>query len=206
MMAHPVAQYLVNFGVVDGGALRGEVSGGNDAPDRQEVPAHDDAGRTVLAAREEAFVEGLAAAGREFEALLAKEREEFAMRLAAERETCIRQEAEKLSDKIKAALDMAEASIAASVARILRPFVDDAVRRKAVDELVEHVAALFRGRERPCIEIRGPEDLLAALQERLPPSTAAIEYLPDDSIDVRVAAGETMIESQLALWIARIRP
>jgi len=205
MMARPVAHYLVKFDLADSAATRGEAPRGIEAPDLPEEPSDDDAGRAVLAAKEEAFAAGFAAAGREFEARLAKERQEFEMQLAAERENCIRQESEKLSEKIKAALEMAEANIAGSIARVLRPFVVDAVRRKSVDQLVEHVAALLRGRERPFIEIRGPVDLLARLREAFPPSTAAIDYIPDDSIDVKVAAGETMIESQLALWVTRIR-
>ncbi|MCI0598586.1 MAG: hypothetical protein L0Y50_00450 [Beijerinckiaceae bacterium] len=204
MMARPVAHYLVRFEPPGSAASRGDASRGNEAPDLPEEISNDDLALSVRAAREEAFAEGLATAGREYEARLAGERQEFESRLAALRDNCLRQESEKLSQKIQAALDMAESNIAGSVARILRPFVNDAVRRKTVDQLAENVGVLLRGRERPFIEIRGPEDLLAKLRETLSSSTAAIDYCPDDTIDVQVVSGETMIESQLAAWAARI--
>jgi flagellar M-ring protein FliF len=52
---------------------------------------------------------------------------------------------------------------------------------------------------------RGPEDLLAMLREKLAAFSGAIDFSLDDSIDVRIVADQTKIESRIGAWVERIK-
>ena len=43
------------------------------------------------------------------------------------------------------------------------------------------------------------------LREKLAAISGAIDYSPDDSIDVRIVADQTMIESRIGTWLERIQ-
>lgn len=117
----------------------------------------------------------------------------------------MKQESEKLSDGIKAAILDVESNIAGSVERILTPFVVESMRRRMVDLLAEHVGALLGGSEGPMVKIHGPQDLLAMLREKLAEVSCTIDFSADASADVRIIAGQTMIESRIESWLERIK-
>jgi hypothetical protein len=183
MTLRPVADYLVHFESL----VHLEAAGGVKARDEaeldaaclnlpDEVPAEDPLA-AIQAARDEGFAQGLSAAHDEYEARLVQERQTFDERLSGERERWLREESERLSEKIKTAFSEVESNIANSVARVLQPFIIDSLRGKMIDLLAENIGALLSSKERPLIEIRGPKDLLAALHEKLPSLSGTIEYL-----------------------------
>jgi len=204
MIPRPVAHYLVHFESLANLASRSEPPPGDSGADLLEEQKDDDPESALRAAREEGLAEGIAAARREFEVQLAQERQAFELRLAAERENWAHEESEKLAEKIQAAFAEIESNIAECVARILKPIVIDAARGKIVGLLAETIGVFLRGQNCPALAIAGPEDLLTALRERLSPLSAAFDYSFNESVDVRVTAGETLIESQLAAFAARI--
>lgn len=128
----------------------------------------------------------------------------FAARLAAERAKWTQDESDKLAGTIGAAFAEIEANIADCVARVLRAFLIDRLRRKVVDELAENIGVLLGGKEHPVIEISGAEDLVAALREKLSVLSAAIEFSPNHSSDVKVVVDQTIINSRIEAWIQRI--
>jgi hypothetical protein len=210
MMLRPVADYLVHFESL----VHFEAAGGEKAQDEaeldtaclnlpDEVPAEDPLA-AIHAARDEGFAQGLSTARDEYEARLVQERQTFGEQLTAERERWLREESERLSEKIKAAFSEVESNIANSVARVLQPFIVDSLRSKMIDLLTENIGVLLGGKERPLIEIRGPKDWLAALHEKLPSLSGTIEYFPNDAVDVEIVTGQTKIETQIGAWIARI--
>jgi hypothetical protein len=204
-ITRPVAQYLDEFGSEPFVAGLGEAS--QDAADVKlpDEPAVADPSVLLLAAREEGFGEGRAAANAEYETQITRERLAFEAQLAAERQRWAGQEGETLSGAIKASFVEVESNIAASVERILTPFVVDAMRRRMVELLTEHINVLLGGSERPIIAIHGPEDLLAKLRDKLDASACAIAFSPDFSIYVQIVAGQTMIESRIGAWLERIK-
>jgi hypothetical protein len=204
MMPRPVAHYLVHFESLANMASRSEPSPDDSGAEHFEDEKGADPEAAIRVAREEGFVEGTATAGKEWQAQLAQERQAFEMRLAAERENWAHEESEKLAEKIQAAFAEIESYVAGCVARILKPMVIDAARAKIVGLLTETIGVLLRGQNCPALAIAGPEDLLTALRERLSPLSAAFEYSFNESVDVRVRVGETMIESQLAQFAARL--
>lgn len=204
MMARSVAQYLMRFASSDSAqAIVEEPSERIEPVPCAGLPLEN----PVLAnrvAREEGVSEGLEMARAEYEARLMLEKHAFEARLGAERNKWAEQESEKLSEKIESAFAKVESNIGESVEAVLRPFLVDALRRKIVDLLAEHVGALLRGGADPVIKIYGAEGLLAALREKLSARSAAIEYAPGDMIEVEVVSGRTIIETRIAAWIERI--
>ncbi|MGO8844580.1 MAG: hypothetical protein ACLQFI_04430 [Methylocella sp.] len=205
MMARPVAHYLVEFGPTSLVEASGETSGGAACLDLQDEPAVEDPEVSLQAARDKGVTEGYAAARAEYAAQLLQERLAFEARLAAERDRWARQESEKLSEDIKAIFVEVESNIAGCVELALTPFVVDALRSRMIDLLAETVGTLLGGRECPIVEIHGPEDLLAMLREKLAALSGAIDYSPDDSIEVRIVADQTKIESRIGAWVERIK-
>ncbi len=205
MLARPVAHYLVEFGPLPLAEALENPSQDAVCPEPPDDPAIEDPGVSLQAARDEGVSEGRAAARSDYEAELLQERLAFEARLSAERDRWTRQESEKLSEDIKAIFAEVELNIAGCVERVLTPFVVDAMRRKMIDLLAESVGVLLGGKDRPIVEIHGPEDLLAMLREKLAAFSGAIGYSPDNSIDVRIIADQTRIESRIGAWLERIK-
>jgi hypothetical protein len=173
-----------------------------------EVPSEfqdEDGEALVEAMRAAAFAEGAASTQGAHEAALQQERLRFEAQLEDLRACWVREESERLSQEIaRAVTELAEA-IAASTARVLRGFVAEALRRKAADALAEDIRQLCADPSHALIEITGPDDLLADLRERLGDSGAGLEWKSAASIDVRVVAGPTTIESRLEAWLERLQ-
>jgi hypothetical protein len=204
MIPRPIAHYLAHFESRADAASGSEPPSSDSCGDLFEQQRDSDPEAAVRMAREEAFADGIAAASKEWETKLTQQTQAFELRLAGERENWAQAESEKLCEKVQAAFIEIESNIAECVARILRPLVADAARRTIIDRLVEVIGVLLRGQKSPMLRIAGPEDLLTALQERLSRFSAEFEYSCNESVDVRIAAGETLIESQLAEFAARI--
>jgi len=204
-MSRPLAHYLAEFGRPPQREALVENSLDAACQDQPDEPVVEDTAALLQTARDEGIAEGYAAARSEYEAQIEQDRLAFEDRLAAERDQWSRQESEKLSDDIKTLLAEIESTIAGSVARILTPFVVESLRQRMIDLLAETVGVLLGGKEHSIIQISGPEDLLAMLRDRLMAFSGAIDFAPDESIDVRIVADQTMIESRLEAWLERIR-
>jgi hypothetical protein len=157
---------------------------------------------------EEAYQSGLSAgheaALAEIEARLAEQRAQYEKQLALERLGWVSREAEPLGEKIGAGLKQIETRLTDIVARILRPFLRDAVHRQAIAELCESLESLIGANEGITLEISGPEDLLHVLRGKLSSRNVAALFTPSDSVDVRVVAGQTVLETCLGTWMKRI--
>ncbi|MBB4199349.1 hypothetical protein CCR94_05825 [Rhodoblastus sphagnicola] len=148
-----------------------------------------------------AFEEGREAARRELAETRADLREEVEAHAARERRKWVETEGERLFEAHRAALADFETRCAQIVANILRPFLNQAVITRVTDSLVENLEVLFASRANVLFEISGPPDLLDALKSKFEGRSASISYAMSDSIDVRVRAEDTIIETQLAAWM-----
>ncbi len=54
------------------------------------------------------------------------------------------------------------------------------------------------------IRVSGPADLLATLRGVFPAGTA-VEFAETEAVDVSIVLGETVIETRIAAWVARLR-
>jgi hypothetical protein len=149
--------------------------------------------------------EGQALARAELQGLLATERRACEDRIAADRNGWMAEQAEQLARALGTGLSDLEERVSASVGRILTPFLQDAVREKAVAEVASAVKALLAGQPAGTLQVAGPDALLDALRSRFAELPAAIEYVATEGGDVRIVCGSTLVESKLQSWAERLR-
>jgi hypothetical protein len=199
----PIAQYLVHFGKSVG--LGAEARRDDIAPLPSFDPrAEEELARSLEEARTIAREEGRAEAAAEFDLALARERGEIEARIASEREAWLAEEGRRMSGAIDTAFGELETRIADSVARILEPFLEAALRQKVVAKLAETLSALIADGV-PLLKVNGPQSLLDALKEKLGTGRGAIEYVPAEGADIRATADQTLVETRLKAWIDRFQ-
>ncbi|MCB5177754.1 hypothetical protein [Microvirga lenta] len=201
-MVNAIAQYLTEF----------SLDGKQDTkplfhPKAPKVPDQDQADETadlVREAEERGRLEGLAAARREFEAELASARTQAEERLAAERMKWVQEEAACFTQQMDEALRNLEARLVDRVARIMTPFLTDALRSQMIEELQATVSSLLANNQNAVFKVSGPKDMLSALSDHLGAGNPRIEIAFNDEIDVSILMGDTFIETQLGAWIGRL--
>ncbi|MET4386166.1 hypothetical protein ABIB73_001911 [Bradyrhizobium sp. F1.4.3] len=155
---------------------------------------------------DDAYRRGYTAGLAEGDTKLAEERVRSAIRLGEERAKWSDQQAVAIVNGFATACREIESNIASSVARILLPFLADAVRDKAIGALVEQIAALTSNSPVPVFRVTGPSDLIDLVKTQLDAaSRSGVEYRAADTVEVRVLADQTTIETQISTWIDRLR-
>jgi hypothetical protein len=210
MSAMPVAPFLSEFG--------GAAPAHRDAlfaPFGSEAGAAGNPTRAgsavdrIEAARASGFASGEAAARAALEAAVVGLGEQHARELAAAREAWVRGEADKLAHQLAARLEDLETRIADATARVLAPLLQAEVARQAIADLNSELARLLANAADVSVSISGPEDLLEALRVRLADQlagkTVSVDYRQSEGTDVRIVAGQTVLESRLGVWAAKIR-
>jgi flagellar biosynthesis/type III secretory pathway protein FliH len=155
---------------------------------------------------EDAYRRGHTAGLAEGESKLAEERVRSAIRLGEERAKWSDQQAVAIVNGFDTACREIESNIASSVARILLPFLADAVRDKAIGSLVEQIAALTSNSPVPVFRVTGPRDLIDLVRTQLDlAGRSGVEYQSADTVEVRVLADQTTIETQISTWVDRLK-
>ena len=155
---------------------------------------------------DDAYRRGHAAGVAEGEAKLAEERVRSAIRLGEERSKWSDQQAVAIVNGFTAACREIETNIASSVARILLPFLAEAVRDKAIGTLVEQIASLTSNSPTPAFRVTGPSELIDLVKVQLDAAgRSGIEYQAAETAEVRVLADQTTIETQISTWIERLQ-
>jgi len=155
---------------------------------------------------DDAHRRGYTAGLAEDEAKLAEERVRSAIRLGEERAKWSDQQAVAIVNGFDTACREIESNIASSVARILLPFLAEAVRDKAIGSLVEQIATLTSNSPVPVFRVTGPRDLIDLLKVQLDAAgRSGVEYQPADTVEVRVLADQTTIETQISTWVDRLK-
>jgi hypothetical protein len=165
---------------------------------RAQAPQRLEQGRLL------AFEEGRESSRRELEEERGKMRQAVEAEVAKAREKWVAEQGESLAGAHRAAFDSFEARCAQAVANILRPFTSELVIARVTEALVENLEVLFAGGGQAPFEISGPVELLDALREKFASRDAAVVFRPNELIDVRVVAGDTIIETQLGAWMTAL--
>ncbi|UQD71491.1 hypothetical protein JEY40_37525 [Bradyrhizobium japonicum] len=174
-------------------------------PQLQSPPPAPEAEAPPVNLLEDAYRRGHAAGVAEGDARVAEERVRSAIRLGEERAKWSDQQAATIVGGFETACREIETNIASSVARILLPFLADAVRDKAIGSLVEQIAALTGNSPVPVFKVTGPGELLDLVRAQLQTARrTGIEYEAADTFEVRVVADQTVIETQIAAWSERL--
>lgn len=156
--------------------------------------------REAHASGEEA---GRSAARAEHELELAGLRARAEEHLAEERRRWATAQGDELATRLTAAVEALEARIAGPVARVLTPFATAGLREMMVRDLSESVSKLLSGGRHVRLLISGPDDLLGSLRDRLGACPAAIEWEPNEQVDVTLVADDSTIETDIESWIER---
>ncbi|MBR0814106.1 hypothetical protein JQ544_21410 [Bradyrhizobium diazoefficiens] len=175
-------------------------------PLSQSPPAAPTAEAPATNLLDDAYRRGHSAGVAEGDARLAEERVRSAIRLGEERAKWSDQQAVAIVGGFEAACREIETNIASSVARILLPFLADAVRDKAIGSLVEQISALTGNSSVPAFKVTGPRELLDLVKTQLDASRrTGIEYEAAEALEVRVVADQTVIETQISVWSERLK-
>jgi hypothetical protein len=200
MRAVPVTPYLIELGP-------NRDAGGDSTAAAQAVQAPDPV-EEARARIEEAWAKGVEAGKASglalLEARLEAQRASFARELATERQVWVTREAGVLAERLAAGLLDLEARIADSTARALAPVLNSELRRQVIVQLRAELDALLLKDPGVEIVVSGPEDLLQSLREHLAVKARKVTCSASDESDVRITAGETLFESRLGAWAARI--
>jgi hypothetical protein len=162
-------------------------------------PAH-----RIAAAHAQGFAEGMAAVEEEWSTKLEELRAFHEKQLALERVTWASREADKLVEQLTTGLQALEITIGNTVAELLKPFLIGSIQRRAVNDLIQAIETVLQKDEGVALEISGPEDLLQLLREKLSGKNIALLFSPGDGPEVRIVAGQTVMESQLQNWVSKI--
>jgi hypothetical protein len=200
----PIAQYLAQFGKAD--------LAETETPRRENLllrPRLVQPREDVEARIEEAFErgrrKGIAEARADVADAAMRDQIDVRERALAERLDFQANEYAELSEKIVTGLAEIEERVAASVARILKPYLIEEHSKLVVQALSSNLTRILSGDGPTVLKIRGRKDVLGMLHERLSMHPVEVEYVAEDSVDVRVEAQQTVIESQLQAWIDHIQ-
>jgi len=193
MTAAAISRYLPEFEVADQRSGWGR----SDAAPQSRTAARD-------AAFQEGLAKGKAAAEAELAQKLAEQKAAHERELASARQAWAGQEADKLAAQLAAGLAGIEARLAETAAHLLEPFLAAQLRRRAVADLADALNVLLVRDPAVAVSVSGAPDLIDALRARLAGKLDHVTFQPGASSELRVAAGQTLIETRLAAWMAAV--
>lgn len=185
------------------------VSAGAEAPEAIDLPPFlpraereppvDDTTDLVANARLAAAAEARAAADRQIDRL----RAEHEAAMEAARRQWAEEMAGALSERFAQAVDEIGERIADSIGRVLLPFLGTELRDAASRALIAQIVPLFGGMDGALIQVRAPAAMTQALRGAFP-AGQAVEFVESDSGEVRIVAGETVIETRIGAWADKL--
>ncbi len=148
--------------------------------------------------------EGKAVAQADADVRFDEQKRFYEQQLELERCTWAAREADRLAARLDEGLENLKTALAEQTARLLKPFLIEQVQRQAVGELYAALSEALGADQGLKLEVSGPEDLLQLLREKLSGKPIDVEYRPAEGADVRVSVGQTILETRLAAWMAKL--
>ena len=158
----------------------------------------------IAAAREEGRQAGREEALAEAEAQIAEREAQFAAQLAAAREAWVASESKVLAEQINKGFAGLHDTVLAQVGQVLKPFLVEEVRQKAIAELAIAVGSLLSKEPDVGLEIAGPADLVKCLEGKLVDHADAVSTASANFCEVEVKVGSTVVATRIAAWLERI--
>jgi hypothetical protein len=199
MTTFPVAHYLKD--------LNGELPKGPKSLQGHfgDGPPESDIEQKLDEAYIRGVLEGRAEAQVEFNTRSQQQSEAAEQRFKSERERWVDEEGARLGGLIVSSLEGIETRLADQVARILKPFLLEHVRQRAMAELVSAFDALLLKGEYSKITVSGPEDLVATLKTHVAGRVESIVFaVSEGATDISVTADETILETRIGGWVEAI--
>ncbi|MBD1545690.1 hypothetical protein [Roseibium aggregatum] len=148
---------------------------------------------------------GEASATERLEARLAEERQAHDAEVAALRETLLSDQAALLGEGMKAAFDDLENRIAACVADVLEPLIEQQIACRIVASFRDTLSRFLEGDQGMLVRVSGPEALLDLLRADPGGLEGRIEYQPAAAAELTTVIGETTLNTRFAEWMAQLR-
>lgn len=146
--------------------------------------------------------EGRAEAQADAEVRLAEAETLFLERLNLERNGFRQECADVLAARLEGAVKLIERAVGERVATLLRPWIVEQLRERAVQDLEAAITrALVEGAK---VHIEAPAEMLEHLRSSLPNDAFQIGYSESASSDVRAHIEDTVIEANIAAWISEL--
>ncbi len=193
--ALPVAFYLRELsGEPERRGGRGLPAGGASESEALIADAH---ARGVL--------EGRAAGQVDQDQALAKQAAVFEQKLVAERQRWTVEQADRVCEMLRATFEDIEQRVALHVSDILKPFLLEQVRLKAVEELSASLHSMLSKGDYAKVNISGPRDLLSEIESRVGIAHPGVSFNEGADVDVTVHADDTIIETRIGAWTDSIK-
>lgn len=123
-------------------------------------------------------------------------------KLNGEREAFQRDCAEVLAARFDGAVKLIERALEERVAILLRPWLIERLRERAVRDLESAITkALADGAK---VHIEAPPEIVAHLRDRLPVGAFQIGFSESASSDIRAHVEDTEIDANISAWIAEL--
>ncbi|WP_027581576.1 hypothetical protein [Bradyrhizobium sp. Ai1a-2] len=148
---------------------------------------------------------GYATALAELEQKLADEKHRLSLQFADERHKLLNEMAAKIAGDIAEVGAQLEAKIAGVTARILEPFISNAVQKQAVNTFVEQLASVASDVRRPAVRVTCPAELVEVLRGKLAVRAIAVELRAAPVAEVSVTVDQVFLETQMKLWAERLK-
>jgi hypothetical protein len=210
-MGQPVHRFLEEFATED--AL---IAPSTVYPFRPRLAAPPPEPPLAVARMAEAYAkgyeEGRSEARAQAEAEVAALRADFGVQL----EQTMSKFSDRLGDNLAAQLasqiERLFAAMADQVALALHPIMRHVLTETSIREIAESLRTLTQEGGAITVEISGPQELVDRVWRRYGESQALrggvampeVRFVIDDAIDVRARVNDTVIESRLMEWVARI--
>lgn len=199
MTAFPIARYLKD---VNGEMPKGGIT---SAAHFREGPSESDLEQQLEEAYIRGVLEGRAAAQAEYGAQMQKQAEDAERYLKSERGRWVADEGARLGGVIVSSLESIETRLAEQVARVLKPFLVERARQRAVADLVSVLDVMLLKGEYSKVTVSGPEDLLATLKTHVAGHAESVVFVAaEGASDISVIADETILETRIADWVEAI--
>lgn len=172
------------------------------APDIENPP---DLQSSLDAAFEQGRRAGMASAEVSLEAALHAERQRFSQR---EQEIVTEWQVrcgEHITENIEAVFLELRSGIEAALTAVLQPFIEDAVRVRAIDKLFIMLDEELVAGTETCLEINAPPDLHADFSVRLAAMGINPKLTAGNTMNVTARLGSVTFESMAGLWIDTLR-
>lgn len=198
MTALPVAYYLKELsGEVSRRGGRALGAFGHDGASDIEAQLEEAHARGVL--------EGRAAAQAEFSAAAEAQAAASEQKLASERQTWASDEGQRLGGLISAGLDDLEQRISNVVGEVLKSFLSEQAKDKAVTELAQSLREMVSKGDYAKIVVSGPADLIEAMEKQIDTGRGGVSFVASSGSDLTVSADETILATRIGAWIDVIK-
>ncbi|PDT85884.1 hypothetical protein [Sinorhizobium sp. BJ1] len=184
--------------------LEADFPAADRSPQRPTMPEID-----VEAERREAFVQGRTEAAAELTLEHQRELAELKARHAEELDAVKHRLAEETASKLAAGFAEITERLALALgdqtARVLAPVMEEALIKRAVEDLATMIRQGIGAGEGLTITVKGSPVLFEALKQYMDDDMLAFRHVATDDIDLTVEMGEAVLVTRMAAWSETVR-